>query len=123
MFPVPGKGPRILAPLSGVPVNTYFDRFPVKDAVAAVDAFPRADGAQLSCWDRGLGDQAVQILVGDEPRMAAARGVRGGGAVEVVGFPGKHAFLAVESLAGVHDDEGGERVLTVFCGLIAAHRS
>ena len=71
--------------------RAYFDGFPVQDAVAAVDALPRADGAQLGRGDRGLDAEAVQVLeviVGHVPGVAAGRGVRGGADLEVVGVPG-----------------------------------
>jgi hypothetical protein len=72
--------------------------------------------------DRGLCAEAVQVLVGHEAGVAAARGVRGGAALEVVGGPGHHAFLAVEGVLGPHEDEADVlQVLIVACGL-AAHR-
>ena len=46
------------------------DRLPVQDAVAAVDALPHSDGAQLNRGDRCLDGQAVEVLevvVGHEP--------------------------------------------------------
>ena len=107
-------------------VKAYFDRFPVQDAVAAVDPFPRADDAQFRCGDRGLDAEAVQVLeviVGHESGMAAARGMRCGEALEIIGCPRHHALLAVESLTSRHVDKPGvRRVLVVFSGLVAAHR-
>ena len=108
------------------PVKAYFDRFPVQDPVAAADPLPRADRAQLGRGDRCLDAEAVQVLqviVGHEPGMAAAREVRRGEALEIPSPPGKHALLAVESLADRHAEEpGARRVLVVFRGLVAAHQ-
>jgi hypothetical protein len=85
------------------PLEPLQPGFPVQHAVAAVDAFPHAAGAQLGRGDRGLDGQAVQVLkviVGCEPGMAAVCGVHGGLDLKVVDGPGHHAFLAVERLAG-----------------------
>ena len=61
MFPVPGEGLGVLAFVLAYLVKAYFDGFPVQDAVAAVDALPRAGGAQFRCGDRGLDAEAVQV--------------------------------------------------------------
>lgn len=79
---------RVLALTFAYVVEAYFDGFPVQDAVAAVDSFPHAAGAQLGGGDRGFDAEAVevvQVVVGYEPGMAAARGVRRGLDLEVVG--------------------------------------
>lgn len=81
---------RVLAPPLAHLVKAYFDGFPVRDAVAAVDSLPHAGSAQLDCGDRGLDAQTVQVLeviVGHEPGMAARRGVRCGFNLKVVGGP------------------------------------
>jgi hypothetical protein len=42
-----GQGLRVLAAAPAYPVESIFDDFPVQDAVAAVEPFPCADGAQF----------------------------------------------------------------------------
>ena len=125
MVPFRGQGLGVFAPALAYPVEGIFDGFPVQDAVAAVDALPDADGAQLGRGDRGLDAEAVEVLeviVGHVPRVAAGRGVNGGADLEVIGCPGHHALLAVKGLLGPHEDEGdGLQVLIVARGL-AAHR-
>lgn len=126
MFAFPGQGVRVLAPSLAYQVQAEFDGFPVQHAIAAVDPFPQAAGAQLDRGDRGLDGQAVQVLkvvVGHEPEMSAVRGVHGGLDLKIVGGPGHHAFLAVERLTGRHADEPGMlRLLIIVCGVMAAHR-
>ena len=100
----------VLACVLAYLVEADFDGFPVQDAVAAADAFPRADGAQFHSGDGGLDAQAVQVLeviVGHVPGVATASGVGGGLDLKVVGGPGKHALLAVKGVLGRHADEAG----------------
>ena len=81
---------RVLPPDLTYPVKAYFDRFPVQDAVAAVDPLPHAGGTQLRCGNRCLDAEAIQVLkviVGHEPGMAAGRGVRRGEDLKIVGCP------------------------------------
>jgi hypothetical protein len=123
VFPVPGQCPRIFAFTLMYSVEGVFDGFPVQDPVAALDALPGADGAQLGRGDRGLDAEAIQVLkviVGHVPGMAAGRGVPCGEDLEVVGCPGHHALLAVEGLLGRHADERGGLQVPVVPG--AAHR-
>ena len=114
----------VLAAALAYPVKGIFDGFPVQDAVAAVDALPGADGAQLGRGDRGLDAEAVQVLeviVGHVPRVAAGCGVNCGADLEVIGCPGHHTLLAVKGLLGPHENErGGLQVLIVIPSL--AHR-
>ncbi len=104
-----GEGSGGFAVVLAYLVECVFDGFPVQDAVAAIDPFPGAEGAELRCGDRRLDAQAVQVLeviVGREPRMAAGCGVSGGEDLEVVGGPREHALLAVKGFPGRHEDEG-----------------
>jgi hypothetical protein len=63
-----GARPRGRFPEPAQPVEAYFDRFPVQHEVAAVDALPHADEAQLGHAYRRLHAQPGQVLVGHEPR-------------------------------------------------------
>ena len=122
VFSFEGEGERVLAPGLALPVQAYFDCFPVQDAVATVDTFPQAGGTQLRRGDRGLCAEAVQVLIRHEAGMAAADRVRCGAALQVVGGPGHHVFLAVKGILGPHEDEADVlQVLIVVSGL-AAHR-
>jgi hypothetical protein len=125
-FAFPGQGPRVIPPDLTDPVQTHFDGFPVQHAVAVVDPLPRADETQLGCGDRGLDAEAVEVfkvIIGNESRVAAGRGVRRGEDLKIVGCPCHYAFLAVERLASRHEDKaGGLRVLSVVRGLVAVHR-
>ena len=77
-----------------------------------------AGGTQFRRGDRGLCAEAVHVLVRDEAGMAAARRVRGGAALEVIGCPGHHAILAVKGTLGPHEDEADVlQVLIVARGL------
>ncbi len=105
-------------------VLAYLDGFAVQDAVAAAGALPQADGAQLVGSDRGLQAQVAEVLeiaVGDEPGLAAGRGVGGGADLEVVGGPGHHAFPRVRRVAGWDADEPGVPGGLVACGIAAVH--
>ena len=125
MVPVGSESFGVFALALAYSVEGVFDGFPVQDAVAAADALPGADGAQLRRGDRGLDAEAVQVLeviVGHVPRVAAGCRVNGGADLEVISGPGKHALLAVKGLLGPHADErGGLQVLVVARGL--AHRA
>jgi hypothetical protein len=54
VLPFPGEYPGVFAFALAYSVEGIFDGFPVQDAVAVVDALPRADSAQLCRSDRGL---------------------------------------------------------------------
>jgi hypothetical protein len=125
-FAFPGQGSRVIPADLTDSVQAYFDRFPVQHAVAVVDPLPRADETQLGCGDRGLDAEAVEVfkvIIGHEPGVAAGRGVRRGEDLKIVGCPCHYAILAVERLAGRHEDKaGGLRILHVVRGLVIVHR-
>ena len=125
MVPVGGQGLGVVALALAYPVQGVFDGFPVQDVVAAADALPGADGAQLRRGDRGLDAQAIQVLeiiIGHIPRVAARCGVRGGADLEVIGRPGHHALLAVKGLLSPHEDEGDRLQVLIVARSLAAHR-
>ncbi len=57
-----GEGSGGFAVVLAYLVKCVFDGFPVQDAVAAIDPFPGAEGAELRCGDRRLNAEAVQVL-------------------------------------------------------------
>ena len=59
MFPFPSECQGVFAFALAYSVEGIFDGFPVQDAVAAVEALPRADSAQLYRNDRCLHTDAV----------------------------------------------------------------
>lgn len=62
-------------------LHRHPDRVPVADAIAAVDSLPESSGEEIHDGDRRARAEAVEVLVGNEPGMAADGGI--GSAIDV----------------------------------------
>jgi hypothetical protein len=52
-------------------LHRHADRVPVADATADVGSLPKSGGDEIYDGDRRAGAEAVEVLVGNEPGMAA----------------------------------------------------
>ena len=101
-------------------LHPHPEQVPVADTVAAADPLPVPRGDEFHDSDRRTRVEAAEILIRNEPGMAAGDGIGGAGEVELVGSDGDHVILTVEGPAVVETVEPGEfRLLAVVLVLIS----
>ena len=82
-------------------------RVPVPDAVAAVDPLAIHGGHEIHDGKRRAPAEAVEVLIGNDPGMAAEGVIGSAVDVQLVGGDGDHVVLAVERPAVVETVKPG----------------